>query len=199
MTMRKPPGAGARHGAVVSASAKSVGQCVPVLAQSGRRAEAVPSRQCSLGLCLTGDSSTNTGMEWAGSVEAFVAMRSPWWTVRHRRDAAVTALFTLQLCRLPSAASVGSILRIAGRRASGAAFRHVTRRGSQPRVGHASMRSLRCWTGRGRRRQAEYVGDDGLGGAQHRGEQRRQVDIRWPGGRRSTRRRRATAGCRSAG
>ena len=59
----------------------------------------------------------------------------------------------------------------------GAAFRQFNRRGSQPCVGRASMRSLRCCSGRGRRRQAEYVGDDGLGSAQHRGEQRRQVDV----------------------
>ena len=50
-------------------------------------------------------------------------------------------------------------------------------RGSQPQVGRASMRSFRCRTERGWRRQAEYVGDDGLGGAQHRGEQRRQVEV----------------------
>ena len=56
-------------------------------------------------------------------------------------------------------------------------FRHFTRRGGQPQVGRASMRSLGCCSGRGGRRQAEYVGDDGLGGTQHRGEQRGQVDV----------------------
>ena len=57
----------------------------------------------------------------------------------------------------------------------------------------ASMRSFRCCTGRGRRRQAECVGDDGLGGAQHRGEQRRQVEVALA---RCVRRWRGPAGCR---
>ena len=38
-----------------------------------------------------------------------------------------------KVCRLPSAATVGSIPRISGRRASGSASRHFTRRGGQPR------------------------------------------------------------------
>ena len=45
--------------------------------------------------------------------------------------------------------------------------------------GAADSRDSRSCVGRsrGRRRQAEYVGDDGLGGTQHRGDQRRQVEV----------------------
>ena len=35
---------------------------------------------------------------------------------------------------------------------------------------------------RGRRRKAEELGDDGFGGAQHRGDQRRQVEVALAGG-----------------
>ena len=63
------------------------------------------------GLRLTGDSSTNTGMECAGSVEARVPTRFPWWTVRRTGDAAVTALLPCGFagCRaqLPLEASSG--------------------------------------------------------------------------------------------
>ena len=57
-------------------------------------------------LCLTGDSSTNTGMEWAGSVEARVPTRAPLVDgasyAGSRRDCTVT----LPVCRLPSATTV---------------------------------------------------------------------------------------------
>ena len=64
-----------------------------------------------------------------------------------------------------------------GRRASGAASRHITRRGGQPPGAVASARSLRRCRSRGRRRKAKYVGDDGVGGAQYRGEQDGQVEV----------------------
>ena len=57
-----------------------------------------------------------------------------------------------------------------------------------------SMRSWRCCSGRGRWRQSECVGNDGLGGAQHRGEQRRQVEVALSCG--AYRRWRGPAGCR---
>ena len=62
----------------------------------------------STGLRLPGDSSINTGMEWAGSVEARALTRFLWWTLHRTRDAAVAALLpchsrkrgTAQVCRL---------------------------------------------------------------------------------------------------
>ena len=50
---------------------------------------------------------------------------------------------------------------------------------------------------RGRRRKAEELGDNGFGGAQHRGDQRRQVEAALAGG--GARRWRGPAGCRRRG
>ena len=44
------------------------------------------------GLRLPGDSSINTGTEWAGSVEARAPTRFLWWMLHRTRDAAVAAL-----------------------------------------------------------------------------------------------------------
>ena len=43
-------------------------------------------------LRLPGDSSINTGMEWAGRVEARAPTRFLWWTLHRTRAAAVAAL-----------------------------------------------------------------------------------------------------------
>ena len=45
------------------------------------------------GIRLPGDSSIDTGMEWAGIVEARATTRFLWWTLHLTREAAVAALF----------------------------------------------------------------------------------------------------------
>ena len=62
-------------------------------------------------------------------------------------------------------------------RLGGAASRHFIRRGSQPRVGRASMRSLRCCTDAAGGGRPNTSGTMGSGGAQHRGEQGGQVEF----------------------
>ena len=86
---------------------------------------------------------------------------------------------TLPLCRLPSAATVRSILRLSGHRSSGSASRHFTRHGGQPRVGRASTRSFRCCRSRGRRRKAECVGDDGVGARNIVANRAGRSSLRW--------------------
>ena len=139
-------------------------------------------------------------MEWAGSVEARAPTRFLWWTLHRTRAAAVAALLPCRSKETGHGVSVSACpgtARSAGCRASYrwkqppdiglprlgvsvSAF-HPARRSAAGR-GRASARALRCCRSRGRRRKAEYVGDDGVGGAQHRGEQCRQVEIALAGG-----------------
>ena len=53
---------------------------------------ALPLADLRCPLALYTDSSINTGMEWAGSVEARAPTRFLWWTLHRSRDAAVAAL-----------------------------------------------------------------------------------------------------------
>ena len=157
-------------------------------------------------LRLQGDSSMNTGMECGENVKARATTRFHWWTLPVTRDAAEAALLPSRsrkpgtgtghrlafqngqgtkgkVCWLRRAATVRGPSPDSERPSLGAASRYFAGRGGQPPgLCRASTRWFRRGPSRGRRRKPEFVGDEGVGGAQHRGEQRGQVEVALAGG-----------------
>ena len=155
---------------------------------------------------LPGDSSINTGMEWGGNVKARATTRFLWWCVAFhagcRRGCTVAQPqqeagheVWASACHFQSGpGTAGKVCWL--RRAATVRAPLPQQRAAEPRGGvgirparrfaaglrRASTRSFRRGPSRGRRRKAEFVGDDGGGGAQHRGDQSGQVEVALAGG-----------------
>ena len=163
-----------------------------VIAARGRSLFAEPRCSGSLAMMdclrLRGDSSIDTGMEWAWSVEVQATRRFPLSGVACcagvRDGCAVTHAAAGSRGRSPCVGCPGhggQSLLAAG---SSQVWKHPTQASDCRALGgsvsafHPARKSaagrsrvnalVAVLYGRGRRRQAEYVGDDGLGDAQHR-------------------------------